>query len=172
MLTGISVSMEGGKVLIEDLERYSVAIKEKAMPGALSIVAEGIAKEAQKLLRGPKRGVKTVIAKKSGRQRAVGRNPQLAGGYPVPRMAGNLLHLMDWLKPNHSKGAFSTGPFEAVVFNSAEYARVIHQGTGSSAKFGERPFLDDAVMAFNESVGIKKVFEEKIAEVRSENGLG
>lgn len=172
MLSGISVSIEGGKVRIENLDKFSAAIKEKAIPGALIVIASGITREAITLLTGPKRGLKTFTAKKSGRQRAVGRNPQLAGGYPVPRLSGNLRRLMGWLAPNSSKGPFSTGPFDSVVYNSAEYARVIHQGTGSSAKFGERPFLDDAVMVFNEGGGIKKVIEENIAEVRSESGLG
>lgn len=73
---------------------------------------------------------------------------------------------MAWLHPNESRTVegqtFTTGSHEAVVFNSAEYARTIHDGTGSSAKFGARPFLTDAFEKFNKGDKVKEIMEEEI----------
>ena len=76
------------------------------------------------------------------------------GGYPVPVRCGHLRqgHIWDVVNSNL-----------AIVGNTAAYARVIHDGTGSSAAHGPRPFLEDAardvdvadIMADEVSLAIK-----------------
>lgn len=168
MLLDVSVRVEGDKVVLEGLENYSEGIQSRAIPAALKVIAGGTAREALNFLSGPARGLKTVTSK-GGRQRAVSQGT--AGGYPVPRLTGNLRRLLSWIGPNTSKKGFSTGPLEAMIFDSAEYARVIHEGSGSSAKFGPRPFLDDAFEAFNRGERVKTVIEQKIAEEKRTSGL-
>lgn len=89
------------------------------------------------------------------------------GDYPVPVVTGQLRRLLDWLKPGASKGEFKAGEFEAIVYNSAEYANVIHAGRGSSAKFGARPFITDGFERFNKGDQLAKIAAEEIeAEAR------
>ena len=170
MLLDVSVRIEGDRVVLEGLEKYSLGITSRAIPEALRVIAGSTAREALGLLTGPARGLRTITSK-DGRQRAVAQNPEAAGGYPVPRLTGNLRRLLSWIGPNSSKEGFSTGAREAVVYDSAEYARVIHEGTGSSSKYGPRPFLDDSFEAFNRGERARRVIEEKIAEEKAKSGL-
>lgn len=170
MLLDVSVRIDGDRVVLEGLEHYSEGIKSRAVPEALRVIAGGTAREALNLLSGPARGLRTVTSK-GGRQRAVAQNIEAAGGYPVPRLTGNLRRLLSWIGPNSSKEGFSTGAYEATVFDSAEYARVIHAGTGSSAKYGPRPFLDDAFERFNTGERARMIVEQKIVEEKAKSGL-
>lgn len=176
MITGIYVTIEGSKVVVNGLTNLFLNIQKKAIPRGLRRIVKGSATEALQLLSGPKRGLKTVTAKKSGRQRAVAQKPELAGGYPVPRMAGFLRRALDWLFPGQSKSAnglsFSAGPMEGLLYNSALYAGQIHEGKGSSSRYGPRPFLDDAFKAFNQGGGAAKAMEEEIAKEVKSSGLG
>ncbi|MCP4747297.1 MAG: hypothetical protein GY874_14325 [Desulfobacteraceae bacterium] len=61
------------------------------------------------------------------------------GGYPVPVRKGHLRRSLDWLFSGQEKAK----DLEAVVFNSAAYAKTIHDGQRSSEKFGARPFLQE-----------------------------
>lgn len=176
MLLDVSVSIDGEKVVLEGLEKYSQGIEARAIPKALRKIASGTAREALHLLTGPKVGLKTITAAKSGRQRSVPKHNDYAGAYPVPRVSGNLRRLLSWIGPNTSKEGFSTGPFEATLYDSAEYAKTIHEGTGTSEMYGPRPFLDDALKAFNGRAWnnqdrITRTIEEEIARVRNESGL-
>lgn len=65
-----------------------------------------------------------------------GSNADAPGSYPVPARSGHLLGAHFFEVQNEHL---------AIVGNSAEYALPIHEGQGSSAKYGRRPFLDDAV---------------------------
>ena len=60
------------------------------------------------------------------------------GDYPVPARTGHLLGTHFWDVKSETF---------AVVGNTAEYAVDIHEGRGSSAPHGRRPFLDDAAEA-------------------------
>lgn len=166
-MLGINVIVEGDKVVIEGFNRLSHNITDKAVPRALSRIAQGTAVEALANLTGPKRGLKTVTSKK-GRQRAVGQKGELAGGYPVPMLTGNLRRLLGFVMPGRTKSSngktFTAGPMEAIVFDSAEYAMTIHEGRGSSAKYGRRPFMDDAFKTFNAGARTKAIMEEEIAK--------
>jgi hypothetical protein len=77
--------------------------------------------------------------------------PPIVGNYPVPvhskkaggkKTGGHLRGSSGWAVQGHK---------QAAVFNTAEYAFVIHDGRGSSEKYGPRPFLDDAVKAVDVS---------------------
>ena len=146
-MIGIEIEVKGEKILINGLEEF-----ERELPGTiqdgLGDIIDRVHIAAIKWLQGPRRGVKTITSKK-GRQRAVPQSPELAGNHPVPRVTGNLLRLLDTVKPGRRKSSnglsFLAAFFEAILFNSAEYASVISEGTGSSAKYGPRPFGEDAL---------------------------
>ncbi len=93
----------------------------------------------------------------------------------MPVRTGFLRHVLDWLNPGESKsssiGTFTAGADEVVIYNSAEYAGVIHDGRGSSAKFGPRRFLTDALVKFNSNDQIKQTIEEEIEKEISRAGL-
>ena len=139
--------MEGHKVLLHGLEEFARDVPEVVQDG-LSEIVDRVQIEAIANLQGPRRGLKTKKAK-SGRKRAVAGKPELAGASPVPRVSGNLLRLLDRVKPGRSKSSngltFKAGYLEGIIFNSAEYADVIHSGTGSSKRYGPRPYITDAV---------------------------
>jgi len=176
----IRVTVKGDKVLVEKLGAYSRAITAEALPRALRKIAAGTAREAMKNLQGPARGVHSKRARRSGRQRAVAGSPGLAGGYPVPRVTGNLLRLLRWLGPGRSVSTsgvksvsktFATGPLEAVVFDSALYAGAIHGGFGSSAKYGARPYLDDAFRSFNAGSASAQAVDFELGKTKRSHGL-
>lgn len=98
-----------------------------------------------------------------------------SGGYPVPVRTGNLKRLLDFVNPGQSKESgsfsFSAGNMESIIFDSAEYASVIHDGRGSSAKFGPRPFLTDALNKFNQGGYMEALFENEIRDEVVMRGL-
>jgi len=167
----IQVTVEGEKIIIEGLESLGDNIRP-ALQRALAKMGKGIHREAYDFLSGP--GAK-------------GSNAP-AGGYPVPVRTGTLRRLLDWLEPGETKtvgamydwrdkslitssGTFSAGPMEAMVYDSAEYARVIHEGTHTSREYGRRPFLEDALEKFNSEDRIRKIFEGEIKREIKKSGL-
>ncbi len=84
-----------------------------------------------------------------------------AGAYPVPRRTGFLKSRVDIVKPGETKiwgessdlrtrkkttaGTLSAGQLEAVLYDNAAYANVIHEGYGTSKNYGRRPYLEDGV---------------------------
>jgi len=88
-----------------------------------------------------------------------------AGGYPVPVRTGNLKRLLDFVEPGQSKSGAGfnvhAGPLEAILYNSAEYANTIHEGLGSSAKFGPRRFLIDALEQYKQGE-MAAILEEEL----------
>lgn len=71
------------------------------------------------------------------------------GRYPVNVFTGWLRRLQGFVTPGHTRSSggfsFTAGRNEAVLFNSAAYAGVIHDGTHTSGKYGKRPFETDAI---------------------------
>lgn len=145
----IRVEVRGDKVVIDGLNRMAEGIPGAIRRG-LERVAKGIHRDAYIWLSGPG-------AKASGTP---------GGGYPIPVRTGNLRRLLDWLRPGESKtgpaGTFTAGQNEVVVYDSAEYAHVIHEGRGSSAKFGPRKYLDDALARFNQGARVGQIIGEEI----------
>lgn len=62
-----------------------------------------------------------------------------SGSYPVPVRTGNLRRSENWYMTSDLTGYVQAGDA------NTPYAVPIHEGEGSSAKYGARPFVDDAV---------------------------
>jgi hypothetical protein len=154
----ISVTIQGDKVVIDGLGQLAAGL-----PGAVRLGLErsaiGIERIAFAFLAGAGSKESNVAA----------------GGYPVPVRTGDLRRHLDWLKPGESKsgpaGTITAGQNEVIVYNSELYANVIHEGIGSSAKFGPRKFLTDALERFNADDRIKANIEEEISSEIAKAGL-
>jgi hypothetical protein len=143
----LHIEIKGDKAIIHNLDQLPKRLDKAAQRG-LKRVAMGIHREADDFLRGS------------------GGSPP--GGYPVPMRIGHLHRMLNWVNPGSTKssggGSFTAGPMEAIVYNSAVYSMVIHEGRGSSKKFGKRPYMTDALEAFNRGAKIEKVLNEEIAK--------
>lgn len=128
----IQVTVSGDQVVISGLEKLAVDMPQPLQRGLTKII-RGTHQEALNWLNGA--GAKS--------------SNVAPGGYPVPARTGNLKQHLDFLEPGQSKAGFSAGPLEAMEYDSAEYASVVHDGSGTSSKYGPRPFIDDGYMAFS-----------------------
>lgn len=178
-MLAVNVTISGEKVIIEGLRQLAAEMPRVVQRG-LKKVSRGVHREAMDLLNGPAgAGRKAQIigpskgfVKKSGEVVNFKQKFMDAGHYPgVPVRTGNLKRLLSFLDPGQSKGAFAAGPMEVIVYDSAEYARVIHNGTGSSAKFGARPFLTDALAKFNQGAAIARTIENELNIEIQKRGL-
>lgn len=191
-MLSLSVTISGDKVVIAGLNQLAAELPNAIQRG-LKTVARGVHRGALDWLEGSG-GFNTYETRtsRSGKQyqkktgtklelydgftRASGETQTFkrfsdSGGYPVPIRTRNLYRLMSFIDPGQSKGIVSAGPLEVVVYNSAEYARTIHEGGGSSAKFGRRPFLEDALKKFNGGEGVAQAIENEIAVEIKKRGL-
>ncbi|MFA5354217.1 MAG: hypothetical protein WC291_08300 [Thermodesulfovibrionales bacterium] len=163
----IRVSVEGDKVVLAGLNSLAQDLP-RAVDRGLTRIAKGVHREAYDWLSGPGRKKVTKTTRKRGQSDSLGGRP---GSYPVPVLTGHLRRALDWLRPNTTKSAdghtFTTGPHEAMVYNSAEYARPIHEGWGSSSTYGPRRFTVDALNRFNQGGrGVEPVETEVQTEIR------
>lgn len=167
-MLALNVTVTGDKVVINGLNQLTAEMPNVVQRG-LKRVVRGVHRNAMDFLNGPA----TASAPSSGKK--MNKVTLSSGGYPVPVRTGNIKRLLDFVDPGQSKSSagasFIAGPMEAIVYDSAEYASVIHQGTGSSAKFGKRPFIDDALAAFNQSDGIANVIEQELQAEIKKRGL-
>jgi len=181
-MIALNVQVQGDKVIIDGLRNFAIAAPLAVQRG-LKKAVRGVHREAMEFLNGsggvgkksqivgPSRG----FVKKSGESVNFKQQFSGAGAYPVPVRTGNLKRLLDFVDPGQSITSngktFSAANMEAVVFDSAQYASVIHQGTGSSAKFGKRAYLDDALANFNQGDGIAKTIETEMMAEIAKRGL-
>ena len=191
-MLSLNVTISGDKVILDGLNQLADEFPQAVSRG-LKTVARGIHRGAMDWLNGPgglnsyetrtskngkqyrkKTGSKTEsyegFTRASGEAQMFKRFSD-SGGYPVPVRTSNLKRLLDFVDPGQSKGPFSAGPLEVIIYNSAEYSRTIHEGTGSSAKFGRRPFIEDALKEFNANDGIAKAIEAEITTQIKKRGL-
>ena len=173
----IQVSIESHKVIIEGLNQLAGEFPQ-AIRTALERSAKGIHREAYAFLSGAgAKGVsKEVTSKRTGKTYLKWEKREVAaGGYPVPVRTGWLRRMLDWLKPGESKtndaGTFIAGPNEVVIYDSAIYANVIHEGRGSSAKFGPRRYITAGFERFNQGARIVSTIEEEIQKAKGRAGL-
>lgn len=170
----LKVTVEGDKTLITGLENTAAGIP-KAITRGLSLIAKGVHSGAMDYLSGPGGAGKAQRRKPEEGERTGFKNKTTgktvkfdllegAGAYPVPVRRGNLRRLLNYVEPGQSKGSFSAAPDEAIVYDSAEYARVIREGTGSSAKYGPRDYLTDGLMQYDQGDRIVKTLEEELAK--------
>lgn len=173
----INLTIDGDKAVIGGLERIAREMPDAVQRG-LTSAAEALHRAATDLLSGPNRksvrmrDVKRVRlqdgkldvsyrrkTRKRGQFDALGGRP---GSYPVPVLTGHLRRSEDYVPPGKSKSTdaftFRAGRLEAILYNSARYASVIHDGTHSSTKFGRRPFMDDAF----KNVDVKSHIENEL----------
>lgn len=140
----IRVEIKGHKAVVGGMERFMDRLPAATQRGLVRIV-KGVHREAYDLLSGPAADT---------------------GGYPVPVVTGHLRRNLDWLGPGETKSvggqSFSTDEFEAMLYDAARYASVVHDGTHRAAGIGERPFAADALEAFDEDGRIVAIMEEEI----------
>jgi hypothetical protein len=170
-MLSMSVTMEGDKVVIERLGRFP-EMSQKGVTRALVRIGKGVHRVAFGFLSGA--GAKGRIigeavhedGKWKIKNRYTVKQNVASGGYPVPVRTGFLRQALDWLKPGETKAGvadyFTAGPNEVVIYDSALYGNVIHEGKGSSAKFGARRFLTDALERFNGQTPIANIINEEI----------
>ena len=172
----LQITMDGEKVIIEGLQKLAQAIPG-AIREALNEIAPKIHRIAYEYLSGA--GAKgktqgTAYRDASGKWKIKGqrwtKQSVPAGGYPVPVRSGWLRQMLDWLRPGETKTldgrSVTAGTNEVIIFDAALYANVIHQGTGSSAKFGPRPFITNALQMFNEGGRIRQIVLDKIEKMK------
>ena len=166
----INVTINGGSVVLKNLQQL-----EKRLPAAvnrgLETVAVGIFGDAHDWLSGAGGANKQTMTRYHGFTMKSGESVSFkrfdgSGGYPVPVRTGHLRRSLNWLRPGTSKTdnglIFSADNQSVVIYNSAEYSRSIHEGRGSSAKFGRRPFLTDALRRFNSGNRIAQIIEQEV----------
>lgn len=175
----ISVTIQGDKVIIEGLNKLATEFPE-AIQGGIKEAVEGITQNAKYFLHaeGAAGTSKYVTSKKTGKKYlkyTKRETPIPAGGYPVPTRSGDLGRALKWLYPGESKTwegvTRTTGLFEGKVLNISPYARVIHEGTRSSAKFGPRRYMTDALERFNKGDRLIKIIRENIQKAKARAGL-
>lgn len=150
----LEVKVTGDRIVISNLQGIAGDMPQ-AIQRAVSRIAKGVHREAFHWLSG-----------------AAG----APGGYPVPVRTGHLRRMLNWLQPGQSKtdtggATFSAATNEAVVYDSAVYADWIHEGKGSSAKFGPRQFLYDALERFNVGDQAKRILEEEVQKDIDKRGM-
>jgi len=195
-MLALNVTISGDKVIIKGLNQLAADMPQVMQRGMKKVV-RGVHRNAMDFLNGAgglnsyetrtSKGGKqyqkitgSKIEMYDGFTRSSGETQQFkrftdSGGYPVPVRTGNLKRLLDFVDPGQSKSgggsSFTAGHMEAIVYDSAEYASVIHQGTGSSAKFGKRAFIDDALAKFNQGNGIAVAIEQELQVEIQKRGL-
>jgi hypothetical protein len=165
----IKVSIENKEVVIQGLDKLGFGIDIAATKG-LQRATVGIFGIAFQWLSGAGGQTRTYSREWSAggeirRKKKYGAAP---GGYPVPVRTGNLRRLLNWLWPGESKsgdaGTFTAGPDEFVIYDSASYAAAVFLGRGSSAPYGPRDALRDALELFNHGGMIQQLIGEEITK--------
>lgn len=143
-MLAMKVDIVNEKVILEEIRSLPQST-DRAVARALARVGQGIFRHASHWLSGKKRNT---------------------GGFPVPRKTGHLRRMLAWVKPGKTKSkggdTVSAGPDETIVYNTAAYADVIALGRGSSAKFGPRDFLQQALDDFNQGNRIARIIDEEL----------
>jgi hypothetical protein len=171
----LHVTLDNGNVVIEGLKHLSREIPG-AISRALTTSAKGIYRFAFEYLSGPGGASKKVRNDYTGFKTAGGDKVKFrayrgAGNYPVPVRTGYLRKMLDWLKPGETKIAgrlvFAAAGDEAIIYDSAEYSRAIHEGLGSSRKFGKRPFITNGLQRFNQGGKIRQNLLDEIQKAKA-----
>jgi hypothetical protein len=158
-----------GDKIARDIGEMAFAVPGAAQRGLTRIVMKAH-EEATKLLSGPGRKIVRVRkTKRGGKTRRRGQYDMLGGrpgSYPVPVVMGNLRRLLGYVPPDRTvmsnNMSFSAGRFEALLFDSAEYGNVIHEGKGSSEKYGPRRFGVDALRKVDSIAYLKEEIDKEI----------
>lgn len=181
MLLDIMLYMQGETEALTAINRLAKEAPEATMRGLIHSGRE-IADLAIKNLTGPGRTAarlrdarrytysegninrRTIKATRArGQHSFLGARP---GSYPpVPSITGHLRGSLSLLEPGERKGSISAAKHEVIILNSAAYADVVHDGRGSSRKYGKRPFFSDAIKTY----GFDRIVRNIEEEIASEN---
>lgn len=182
-MLSIHAEIQGDKVLISGLNKFAQEVPNAVRAGLSDVVKEAHLKAVKNLSGAGRKKArmrdKKIFTRAEGnfnismkrRTAARGQSSDLGGrpgSYPpVPRITGHLARLEDFVLPGRMKTSngvtFSAGKFEAVLFNSAEYAIPIHEGKGSSKKYGKRPFQTDAV----KDTDVVGIIEKRLIDLKT-----
>ncbi|TLM60963.1 MAG: hypothetical protein FDZ69_13725 [Deltaproteobacteria bacterium] len=174
MITSIKIEHDLNRIII-DLDRLSLQLP-RASQKALRRIAKGIHRDAFKWLSGNGYLYEERASSKTGKKykKQLGRTSRWL--YPVPVRTGHLRRSLAWLSPGESKNSngesFTAGDNEAIIYNSAIYARNVHNGWAFLGRtWPGRPFITDAFESFNQSGKITAIVEEEIGKAITANGL-
>ena len=169
----LSISIEGNKVLIDGLDRFSEGTPAAPFNEGLTVRVSGSTEKHLHFLSGAgAKGVSHEVAsKKTGKTYLKWEKQSVpAGGYPVPVRTGNLRSHLNLLLHGQRKsdefGSFGAGAFENILYDSVPYSIVVHEGIGTSAEYGPRRYVTDALERFNQGDRIKGILEEEIRKAR------
>lgn len=166
------IKIEGDKVIIGALTDISAELTSAAGRGLQRII-RGVYAESKELTNGAG-SAGEYRTSKNGKQYWVKRDsPVAAGGYPVPKRSAHLNRLLGFVDPGvtvESEGkTFTADLLTGIVFDSANYASFIHDGTGTSKKYGARPFLNDAVINFDQGGKMAEIMDQEIQKEIDKN---
>ncbi len=178
----LTIQQTGDTLIIGGLREMCGGGIQRIQDRTLRRVVPGVHRKAHERLSGPGGTGKKVRREYEGFERknwgAEGKSHfqtftsyENAGGYPVPVRTGNLRGRLDFLFPGESKEGFAAAANEGIVFDSAEYAATIHEGKGSSAKFGRRPFITDGLEDFDHGGRIVEIAGEETDKEMKRLGL-
>ena len=167
----VSAKIENNKVVIRDIEKLG-----RNYPGAvrrgLGDMVKGVFGISYRLLsgQGAKSTATGTAVKERGKWKIKGRKNKTqsiaAGAYPVPVRSDKLRGALGFVPPGKTKSAgdltFTAGSLQAILYNAAEYARVIHDGLRSSTPYGPRRFMTDAVEEYDRTTGIMTPIEDEV----------
>ncbi len=150
-MLSIGATIENNRVVIDDIDKIGRNYPAAVVRGIGRIVV-GVNREAVKNLSGP--GAK---------------NSRIAPGvYPVPVRIGHLRRQQNFVKPDKQKSTnglvFIANGMSGIVYNAAQYSIQIHEGRGSSKKYGKRAYITDAVPSFDRGGKIAKVLDEEVSK--------
>ncbi len=167
MFLELNIKIEKSNVLIAGLKKldrdYPAAINR-----GLSDIIMGVYGEAFKLLSGPGAKVKTTgtAVNKKIKNRRDTKQDIGAGKYPVPVRTANLKDLLNFVLPGRTKStgglSFGAGKNAGIVYNASEYARIIHEGLGTSRKHGPRRYITDGVTKYDRGGKMARDLETQI----------
>jgi len=172
----LQVTIQGEKVIIEGLNKLADEFPQAIIKG-ITRSAISIYQQAYQWLSGSgAQGTSKEVTSRTGRRYLKWQKVSVAsGGYPVPVRTGWLRRMLNWLKPGESKtgeaGTVQAGPNEVIIYNAAAYGTAIHEGLGSSKKFGPRKFLTDAFEMFNRGLGLQMALSDEIQKAKAKAGL-
>jgi hypothetical protein len=162
----LTAIVENDKIVLNGLQNVAREVPDAVRSG-FNRIGPGIFAEAFQLLNGP--GRPQVRLRDTDRQKATRPRGQFAqlgarpGSYPpVPSISGNLKRLLGWVGPGESKGDFTAGDLDLILFDSADYASFIFEGKGSSSKYGERQAIQDGMENYGGVDKMAQVLDEEI----------